>query len=110
MSNASSWDFWQTGIFWLKVYLDLRRLERYVPWLRLLIRSFHVFSFTPDLLPSDVLGQERHYEEDGKEFYRFHKGPIFGNIILADEINRAQAKVQAAMLEAMEEQQVTICR
>ncbi len=70
--------------------------------------QFSRIQFTPDLLPSDVLGQERHYEEDGKEFYRFHKGPIFGNIILADEINRAQAKVQSAMLEAMEEKQVTI--
>lgn len=70
--------------------------------------QFSRIQFTPDLLPSDVLGQERHYEEDGKEFYRFYKGPIFGNIILADEINRAQAKVQSAMLEAMEEKQVTI--
>ena len=70
--------------------------------------KFSRIQFTPDLAPSDVLGEERHYEEDGKEFYRFHKGPIFGNIILADEINRAQAKVQAAMLEAMEEKQVTI--
>lgn len=70
--------------------------------------DFSRIQFTPDLLPSDVLGQERHYEEEGKDIYRFHKGPIFGNIILADEINRAQAKVQSAMLEAMEEKQVTI--
>jgi MoxR-like ATPase len=64
--------------------------------------------FTPDLSPSDVLGEERLYEEEGKKVLRFHKGPIFGNIILADEINRAPAKVQSAMLEAMEEHQVTI--
>jgi len=70
--------------------------------------KFSRIQFTPDLAPSDVLGQERHYEEEGKDIYRFHRGPIFGNIILADEINRAQAKVQAAMLEAMEEKQVTI--
>ena len=70
--------------------------------------KFSRIQFTPDLLPLDVIGQERHYEEDGKEFYRFHKGPIFGNIILADEINRAQAKVQSSMLEAMEEKQVTV--
>jgi MoxR-like ATPase len=64
--------------------------------------------FTPDLSPSDVLGEERLYEENGKKAFRFHEGPIFGNIILADEINRAPAKVQSAMLEAMEERQVTI--
>jgi len=70
--------------------------------------KFSRIQFTPDLLPLDVIGQERHYVENGKEFYRFHKGPIFGNIILADEINRAQAKVQSSMLEAMEEKQVTV--
>ncbi len=64
--------------------------------------------FTPDLSPSDVVGEERLYEEDGKRVFRFHKGPIFGNIILADEINRAPAKVQSAMLEAMEEKQVSV--
>ena len=70
--------------------------------------KFSRIQFTPDLAPADVLGHEHVYEENGKEIYRFHKGPIFGNIILADEINRAQAKVQSAMLEAMEEKQVTI--
>ena len=64
--------------------------------------------FTPDLSPSDVLGEERLYEENGTKAFRFHKGSIFGNIILADEINRAPAKVQSAMLEAMEERQVTV--
>jgi len=70
--------------------------------------KFSRIQFTPDLLPSDVVGEERMYEEDGKKTFRFHKGSIFGNIILADEINRAQAKVQSAMLEAMEEKQVTV--
>ena len=70
--------------------------------------EFSRIQFTPDLSPADVMGKERMYLEQDKEVYRFHKGPIFGNIILADEINRAQAKVQSAMLEAMEEKQVTI--
>ena len=69
---------------------------------------FTRIQFTPDLAPSDVIGEERLYEENGKRAFRLHKGPIFGNIILADEINRAPAKVQSAMLEAMEERQVSI--
>jgi len=64
--------------------------------------------FTPDLLPSDITGTEVYYSVDGKGEFRFQKGPIFNNLILADEINRAPAKVQAALLEAMEERQVTI--
>ena len=70
--------------------------------------KFSRIQFTPDLSPSDVMGEQRAYEENGKTVFRFHKGSIFGNIILADEINRAPAKVQSAMLEAMEERQVTI--
>ena len=70
--------------------------------------SFSRIQFTPDLLPSDVTGSENMYEENGEYKFRFEQGPIFGNIILADEINRAPAKVQAAMLEAMEERQVTV--
>ena len=70
--------------------------------------EFSRIQFTPDLLPSDVTGSENMYEEGGEYKFRFEKGPIFGNIILADEINRAPAKVQAAMLEAMEERQVTV--
>jgi MoxR-like ATPase len=70
--------------------------------------TFSRIQFTPDLSPSDVMGSERVYEEEGKRLYRLHRGPIFGNIILADEINRAPARVQSAMLEAMEEHQVTI--
>jgi len=64
--------------------------------------------FTPDLLPSDITGTEVLYQEGGKNLFKFQQGPIFGNIILADEINRAPAKVQAALLEAMEERQITV--
>ncbi|MEN8137398.1 MAG: MoxR family ATPase [Bacteroidota bacterium] len=63
--------------------------------------------FTPDLLPSDVTGTEI-YLPDAEEKFQFQPGPIFDNLILADEINRAPAKVQAALLEAMEERQVTV--
>lgn len=70
--------------------------------------KFSRIQFTPDLKASDVMGEERRYNDNGKVVIRFHKGAIFGNIILADEINRAPAKVQSAMLEAMEEKQVTI--
>lgn len=64
--------------------------------------------FTPDLLPSDVTGTEVYQEVNGKQQLSFQEGPIFNNLILADEINRAPAKVQAALLEAMEERQVTV--
>ena len=63
--------------------------------------------FTPDLLPSDITGTEI-YVPDEEEKFLFQKGPIFSNLILADEINRAPAKVQSALLEAMEERQVTV--
>lgn len=70
--------------------------------------DFSRIQFTPDLLPSDVTGSENMYEDKGEYTFRFEEGPIFGNIILADEINRAPAKVQSAMLEAMEERQITV--
>jgi MoxR-like ATPase len=63
--------------------------------------------FTPDLLPADVTGTEV-YQPESQEKFVFQPGPIFSNLILADEINRAPAKVQSALLEAMEERQVTI--
>lgn len=68
--------------------------------------KFSRIQFTPDLLPSDIIGTEIYNEKTG-EFY-IKKGPIFANIILADEINRAPAKVQSALLEAMQEKQITI--
>lgn len=64
--------------------------------------------FTPDLLPSDITGTEVLHQKDGRNIFQFQPGPIFGNVILADEINRAPAKVQAALLEAMEERQITV--
>lgn len=64
--------------------------------------------FTPDLLPSDVTGTEVYQEVNGKPVLTFQKGPIFNNLLLADEINRSPAKVQAALLEAMEERQITV--
>jgi len=64
--------------------------------------------FTPDLLPSDVTGSEIYQDNKGKSELRFQPGPIFNELVLADEINRAPAKVQSALLEAMEERQVTV--
>ena len=69
---------------------------------------FSRVQFTPDLLPSDVTGTEVYYQSAEGGAFRFDPGPIFANIVLADEINRAPAKVQAALLEAMEERQVTV--
>lgn len=68
--------------------------------------EFHRIQFTPDLLPSDLIGTEI-YIHDKSDFV-FRKGPLFNNILLADEINRAPAKVQSALLEAMEEKQITV--
>ncbi|MFG0289555.1 MAG: AAA family ATPase [Rhodopirellula sp. JB044] len=73
---------------------------------QLIESEFSRVQFTPDLLPSDVTGSEIYREQTGD--FEFQSGPIFGNLILADEINRAPAKVQAALLEAMEERQVTV--
>lgn len=70
--------------------------------------DFHRIQFTPDLLPSDVTGTEVYRPEDGS--FRFQKGPIFHNLVLADEVNRAPPKVQSALLEAMAEHQVSVGR
>lgn len=64
--------------------------------------------FTPDLMPLDITGSYILQEKEGKRDFIFHPGPIFGNLILADEINRASPKTQSAMLEAMQEQRVTV--
>ena len=71
--------------------------------------QFSRVQFTPDLMPSDITGTEL-LEEDhgtGKRVFQFQKGPVFANIVLADEINRAPPKTQAALLEAMQEHRVT---
>jgi len=70
--------------------------------------DFHRIQFTPDLLPADLTGSEIYRPADGS--FRFDRGPIFHNLLLADEVNRAPAKVQSALLEAMGERQVTVGR
>jgi MoxR-like ATPase len=72
--------------------------------------EFRRIQFTPDLLPSDITGSEIYQQNATREEdqFRFRPGPVFGNIILADEINRASARVQSALLEAMEERHVTV--
>jgi MoxR-like ATPase len=69
--------------------------------------KFNRIQFTPDLMPSDITGTEIIDETDGKRSFRFVKGPVFANIILADEINRTPPKTQAALLQAMQEHEVT---
>ena len=69
--------------------------------------DFSRIQFTPDLMPADVVGSEVVEESDGKRALKFVKGPIFTNILLADEINRTPPKTQSSLLEAMEERQVT---
>jgi MoxR-like ATPase len=68
--------------------------------------DFHRIQFTPDLLPSDLIGTDIYRHEKGD--FEFRAGPLFHNILLADEVNRAPAKVQSALLEAMGEQQITV--
>ena len=68
--------------------------------------TFHRIQFTPDLLPADIVGTLIYSPQDGK--YHATRGPVFANLLLADEINRAPAKVQSALLEAMQERQVTL--
>jgi len=68
--------------------------------------DFHRIQFTPDLLPADLTGSDVYHPQTGS--FSFNKGPLFHHVILADEINRAPAKVQSALLEAMEERQVTV--
>ena len=68
--------------------------------------DFHRLQFTPDLLPADLTGSDIYRPEEGA--FRFQRGPLFHNLILADEVNRAPAKVQAALLEAMAERQISV--
>ncbi len=76
---------------------------------RILSLKFHRIQFTPDLMPADIIGTTVvHQTSTGERVFRFQKGPIFANLILADEINRATAKTQSALLEAMGEGSVSI--
>ena len=72
--------------------------------------SFSRIQFTPDLMPADVTGTNLIIKQDGNNVFQFEKGPVFANIVLADEINRATPKTQSAMLEAMQEKTVTVGR
>ena len=83
---------------------------RTIKTLATLLESFvGRIQFTPDLLPSDIVGSEVYLsDEAGSGRLEFSQGPIFNNLILADEVNRSPAKVQSALLEAMEERQVTV--
>ncbi len=75
---------------------------------RALGMSFKRIQFTPDLMPSDIVGTEVLTEVNGRREFQFKQGPIFAHVVLADEINRATPKTQSAVLEAMEERQVTV--
>jgi len=74
---------------------------------RLLSLDFRRIQFTPDLLPTDITGSHILQEHEGRKVFVFHPGPVFTNLLLADEINRASPKTQAALLEAMQEGRVT---
>lgn len=75
---------------------------------KVLTMQFSRIQFTPDLMPSDVTGTNLIVKEDGNNAFRFEPGPVFANIVLADEINRATPKTQSALLEAMQEKTVTV--
>src|ERR1700730_19338328 len=70
--------------------------------------KFARVQFTPDLMPADIIGTNIITEETGVRFFKFQPGPVFANVLLADEINRATPKTQSALLEAMQEQHVTV--
>src|ERR671939_2025843 len=72
--------------------------------------SFNRIQFTPDLMPADITGTNILVEEGGSRVFRFQPGPVFANLVLADEINRATPKTQSSLLEAMQEHQVTVAR
>jgi MoxR-like ATPase len=72
--------------------------------------SFNRIQFTPDLMPADITGTNILVEEGGQRVFKFQAGPIFANLVLADEINRATPKTQSSLLEAMQEHQVTVAR
>jgi MoxR-like ATPase len=72
--------------------------------------TFNRIQFTPDLMPADITGTNILVEEGGSRVFRFQQGPIFANLVLADEINRATPKTQSSLLEAMQEHQVSVAR
>ena len=72
--------------------------------------KFSRIQFTPDLMPADIMGTEILVDQDGQREFRFQPGPVFANLLLADEINRATPKTQSALLEAMQEHSVTVAK
>ena len=72
--------------------------------------KFSRIQFTPDLMPADIVGTEILTDESGRREFRFRQGPLFANLVLADEINRATPKTQSALLEAMQEASVTVAQ
>jgi MoxR-like ATPase len=72
--------------------------------------KFSRIQFTPDLMPADIVGTEILIDQDGQRAFRFQAGPVFANLVLADEINRATPKTQSALLEAMQEHSVTVAQ
>src|SRR5512136_710125 len=72
--------------------------------------KFSRIQFTPDLMPADITGTEMLVDQDGQREFRFQAGPVFANLVLADEINRATPKTQSALLEAMQEHSVTVAQ
>lgn len=88
----------------------LGKTELVKAFARVMQTSFSRIQFTPDLMPADVTGTNLIIKEDGNNVFRFQKGPIFANIVLADEINRATPKTQAALLEAMQEKTLTVSK
>ena len=93
------------GIHYWLVFRGLQRHFLFRLYLNVYLLTFNRIQFTPDLMPSDILGAET---LDKDRNLRFIKGPIFSNVILADEINRTPPKTQSALLEAMQEGAVTI--
>ena len=77
---------------------------------QVLALKFSRIQFTPDLMPADIVGTEILIDQDGQRAFRFQAGPVFANLVLADEINRATPKTQSALLEAMQEHSVTVAQ
>ncbi len=99
---------WRTATCWWRAYRELAKTRAIKSLARHLDARLSRIQFTPDLLPADITGSDIYVADAGRGDFRFQAGPVFANLILADEVNRSPAKVQAALLEAMEERQVTV--
>ena len=103
--RCDNFNFLQVAIACLSVFLGLAKTLMVNTIANVLGLKYNRIQFTPDLMPSDIIGTEI---LDEKRQFRFIKGPVFANIILADEINRTPPKTQSALLEAMQEKAVTV--